>query len=412
MPKPGKHTLPQVVQRTPSSTSAKFTLGKSSKHSRSTYQLSTTSSHSSNPHQSGNSKSPPSKKIHTLSNSEDSDDQMHLSEQHPTNQAPLSSFLLTDFDPRFQTPKLLLHQLLKYVPRDSISQLIPTRNGIIIKSSDSNLASTIRNKYSFEIFGKQAKLTPLASKTIRLQPPPHRPPMLSVVIRGVDPQITDTEAETELTAEGHNIAKCLRIKTQQGEPSYMIRVLTTDQATIDDLLTYGAFIYKRRYRVEPSRSSPPIPLRCERCQKYNDHETKHCPNQPVCGYCSDSHPTKACTNHQLPPKCNQCSEPHPTFSYKCKNRPNANPETPAFTVPLRLPEQPSPLPNTSVFPPITIEQLLTFFTLTFQNIYPFGRETILNKVQHAASEIFKVQFQATYSGPYVYFTVSPPPNPE
>jgi len=76
--------------------------------------------------------------------------------------------------------------------------------------------------------------------------------MLSVVIRGLDPQITETEAEKELTAERHNVAKIkssnqnqnLQIKTQQGKPSYMIRVLTTHQATVDDLLTYGAFIYK------------------------------------------------------------------------------------------------------------------------------------------------------------------------
>jgi len=79
--------------------------------------------------------------------------------------------------------------------------------------------------------------------------------MLSKVIRGVDPTITDEEAEQELKTEGYNITKCIRIKTKTGLPSYMIRVLTNHQENMNDLLQIGAYIYRRRCRVETSHFS-------------------------------------------------------------------------------------------------------------------------------------------------------------
>jgi len=65
------------------------------------------------------------------------------------------SFLLTNFDEKFRNTKLLLQQITKYLPREIITRIIPTRNAIIIKSQDQNLASKIRNRHSFEIFEKQ-----------------------------------------------------------------------------------------------------------------------------------------------------------------------------------------------------------------------------------------------------------------
>ena len=187
----------------------------------------------------------------------------------------------------------------------------------------------------------------------------------------------------------------------------MVRVLTNHQSTIDNLLTSGAFIYKRRYRVEPSRTTPPLPLRCEHCQSYNVHPTNKCPNTPTCGYCSGKHKTKDCTNLQNPPKCANCDEPHPSFSYKCKGRPTIEPDKPAYIAYLRLPEEPTP--PQLIQQPITIEQLLRFLTITLQNLFPFDRENALREIQYAAQEIFKLTLHATYSGPYVHFSI-PHPN--
>ena len=93
---------------------------------------------------------------------------MNISTDHEdhllgNSETQVHSFLLTKYDTKFQTPKCLFQQLLKYVSRDKISEIIPTKNGIIIKSPEPKLATTIRNKYSFEIFGTQAQLTALNS---------------------------------------------------------------------------------------------------------------------------------------------------------------------------------------------------------------------------------------------------------
>jgi len=240
-----KLQLPLVVQKTSSKVTPKSSsLIKSSKHKRSTDQLSNASSRSQSPtvHHPGSSNSPPMKKSYRLSNSDsESAHQMQDSDQetssnHTSNRSStksLQAYLLTNFDARYQTPKLLLNRFLQYIPRTKISQIIPTKNGTIIKSPDSTLATTIRNKYNFEIFGSNAQRTSMNNKPIHQQPPPRRSPILSVVIRGVAPDISDSEAEQELRLEGHTLTKCIRIKTQQGTSSYMVRILTNHQSPIN-----------------------------------------------------------------------------------------------------------------------------------------------------------------------------------
>jgi hypothetical protein len=248
-------------------------------------------------------------------------------------------------------------------------------------------------------------LSRLETKSPRQPQPSRRTPTLSVVIRGIEPDITDAEAEAELKQEGHTISKCLRIKTKTGGPTYMIRVLTPNQDTIDELLTCGAYIYKRRYRVEPSHSPPPLPIRCEKCQLYNAHTTANCTNTIKCGYCSEAHLTNICPNMQQPPKCTTCNENHPTFSYKCKARPAPEPTKPELIVPIRTTETPTQTasPVTSVYQPITIDQLLAFLTVVLQNIHPFQRQHVLTQIQYAAKTTLHVSFNATYSGPYAHF---------
>lgn len=353
--------------------------------------------------------SPPTKRTHTLSETNsDQDLQMDINNEEESTATSASknhSFLLTNFDAKFQNPKILFQQVTKYLSRDSIAQIIPTRNGTIIKSPDINFASKIRNRHSFEIFGKNANITRLDQKPLKQPPPPRKPPTLSVVVRGVDPTLTDEEIETELKHEGHSIHKCLRIKAKTGQATYMVRVLTPDQETIDDLLSHGAYIYRRRYRVEPSHSPPPLPIRCEKCQLYNAHPTSKCTNTLKCGFCTGNHSTKTCPNLQQPPTCNTCGDHHTTFSYKCKARPEPDPAKPELIVPIRTPETKTQFttPVTSVHQPLSIEQLLTFLTVALQNIHPFQRHNIIQQIQYAAKTILNVNFTATYSGPYAYF---------
>jgi hypothetical protein len=320
------------------------------------------------------------------------------------NYPTVYNFLLTKYDSKFRTPKQVTQQLLKYLPRSTLSNVVFTRNGIILKSTDPDFAINVRNKVTYEIFGKDANIISLSQQAAKQPPAPRREPMLSVVIRGVPLDYSDDEVEEELRVEGHNIGKCLRIRTKEGGLSYMVRVLTNCKDTIDQLLSCGAYIYRCRYRVEPSRSPPPLPVRCERCQTYNQHNTNNCKDTPKCGHCSESHTTAKCTNLTEPPKCPTCSESHASYSYKCQAKPAAKLEHPELTVPLRTSDTPTP-PNNSLRQPITIEDLLRFTTITLQNIHPFLRTHILQQITLAAKCLFKIQLQATYSGPHVHFSV-------
>lgn len=331
---------------------------------------------------------------------------MAMNEQHDANNSQTRNqtthnFLLKQFDPKFKTPKQVLLQLQKYVPRANITEIVFTRNGIVIKSPDINFANVIRNKASTEIFGPQATLQQLSSQAKKQPPPPKRPPQFSAVIRGVPPDYTEQEVEDELKYEGYEISRCLRIKNDHG-PTFMVRVLTGSKDTIDDLLSNGAFIYRRRHRVEPSKTTPTLPIRCEKCQSYNQHPTNKCPNLPNCGYCSENHLTTSCPNLQGPPKCSTCAENHPTYSYKCKAKPKPVPEHPELTVPLRTSDT-QVTPNNSLRDPVTIEDLIRFSTILLQNVHPFLRDHILTQTMHAAKVLFNVQFHATYSGPHVHF---------
>jgi len=85
--------------------------------------------------------SPPPNKPNKVSDTEPEyeSDTMNLSNHtdEPDCHQAKYSFLLTDFDQMFQSPKMLHAKFLKYVPRDKISRLKPTRKRIIVKFSGS-----------------------------------------------------------------------------------------------------------------------------------------------------------------------------------------------------------------------------------------------------------------------------------
>lgn len=69
--------------------------------------------------------------------------------------------------------------------------------------------------------------------------------------------MTYAEAEQVLEKEVHTIHKCIRIEIKEGTSSYMVRILTTHQQKINNLLAKAAYLDKRRYSVEASRTSSP-----------------------------------------------------------------------------------------------------------------------------------------------------------
>jgi hypothetical protein len=67
------------------------------------------------------------------------------------------------------------------------------------------------------------------------------------------------------------------MKTNQFTP--LIRVKTSETATIDTLITQGITLFGRHHKCETSHTSPPIPVQCSRCF-----------NRPICPTCPNQHP--------------------------------------------------------------------------------------------------------------------------
>lgn len=154
----------------------------------------------------------------------------------------------------------------------------------------------------------------------------------------------------------------------------------------------------------PSRTSEPLPTLCRKCQIYNSHQTKDCPNAPVCGHCQENHLTSNCPNLNKPASCNTCHNSHPTYSYKCLQKPKPLPDKPELTVPIKTTDTATP-PDNSLKQPITVEDLLRFTTIVLQNVHPFLRSHILIQIDSAAKQLFGVHFSATYSGTHAHFHI-------
>lgn len=327
-----------------------------------------------------------------------SNDDMETSTSPP----PEISLQFSNMDSKFYNSKFLLTTILKYLPRADITRIILSKNGVILKSTNPDLRNTILNKIGFTTFGQNTQVRTLSPLSPLKSPlPPRTSPMFSAVIRGIDPSLTDDEILTELQAEGFNIKRAIRIKNASG-PTYMIRILTDCRDTIDQALQSGVYIYKQRYRTEPSRSPPPIALRCDRCQSYNLHSTDKCPNNPVCSHCRGAHTISKCDQLAAKPICNTCSSDHPTYSYKCKEKPEPIPNHPPSVAPV-ITKDPITFPTNSHFQPVTTEALLRFITLTLQNIHPYERPFILSQIERAAHMVFQATMRTTYSGLHAHF---------
>lgn len=320
----------------------------------------------------------------------------------PQPSSPEISLQFSNMDSKYYNSKTLLTTLLQYLPRTDVTQIALTKNGVILKSRTPDLRNTILNKIGFTKFGEHTQVRTLfPSPSFKTPLPPRASPMLSAVIRGVDPSLTDVDIQTELQAEGLDIKRTLRIKNASG-PTYMVRILTDSSDTIDQALRFGVYIFKQKYRTEPSRSPPPIALRCDRCQTYNLHSTDKCPNTPVCSHCRGPHSITKCEHLAATPICNTCQSDHPTYSYKCKSKPEPLPDHPPSVAPI-LTKDPITLSTNSQFPLVTTEALLRFITLTLQNIHPYQRPFILAQIDRAAQLVFQANMKATYSGLHAHF---------
>ena len=124
--------------------------------------------------------------------------------------------------------------------------------------------------------------------------------------------------EEELLSELEEQGVCGVVRIPQGrdhsQPSPILRLFFTGR----DLPQYIKAGYLR-IRVEEWKFPP---KRCDWCQRYG-HLTKHCRrHDPICGFCTESHPTDSCAQEGIP-KCAGCHGPHRANSKKCIKRQEA-----------------------------------------------------------------------------------------
>ena len=150
------------------------------------------------------------------------------------------------------------------------------------------------------------------------------PPSYSVIVNGVEPEVTNEIFENHLKTLQYNVRYCKRINSRERQkPTLMIRLITGDLTTFEKLISArGIYFLGRIYRITESRPPPPIPAPCGRCNQY-DHTTENCPNNIKCSKCLGPHHTNACKT-TLPVQCTACnSDSHVAWSVKCPKRPTA-----------------------------------------------------------------------------------------
>ena len=130
----------------------------------------------------------------------------------------------------------------------------------------------------------------------------------SVVVKGIDPSITDSEL-TEALGQKCTRLRCFRTQTA----TWKVRVMCNSAAARDTLLKAGAFIGHRRYPVEAYKGKQPV-LQCYQCQGFG-HVAAACKKEQKCPNCAGNHKRKDCKAAQ--PTCANCNGAHESSSYAC-----------------------------------------------------------------------------------------------
>jgi hypothetical protein len=132
---------------------------------------------------------------------------------------------------------------------------------------------------------------PINRKTADHSSAPKKP-TFSVVIRDVPQDISADDIGT--LCPSLSIVKAWRIISRKtNRATSFIRVLSTDNKTVDDMLINGVVLYGRTFECETSHPPTPTPLQCPRCFQFG-HGQADCTNKPICPKCPESHPPNRC----------------------------------------------------------------------------------------------------------------------
>ncbi|GLV46065.1 hypothetical protein CBL_05151 [Carabus blaptoides fortunei] len=290
-----------------------------------------------------------------------------LSNSYYTQRKQLYTVVISNLPTQLRTPKSL-STYLHHVSGVEIVNVISTRNGnILIKSTDNRAA--IKLQVLKQIIGNNdIRIEPEDQRQTQSNHQPPRQPSFSCVIKGVDLDVTKEDIQQHLVQQDLPFKAVWRIRSRlTNKDTRLVRVVTTNQHTLDDLLSHGITIFYRHHWVEPSHAPKPQPLQCMRCQRF--HEPGECRQQPRCSHCAKPHNIRQCDVKANPAKCANCTEDHPASSYKCPVRPK-EPINAAATAPLKCVDVPS---DDSEIVPANTYDMLRFITAVTLNTVPDQR---------------------------------------
>lgn len=279
---------------------------------------------------------------------------------------------------------------------------IPTRTGkMLVKSHDKDIQRkllALRNIINLDVAieGPRERLHPAVNTPNR-----PKPPSFSCVIKGVHRDISVDDVKQQLEENGIEFRDVWRIRSKQtNQFTRLVRVLTTNQAALDRMLSEGVWLFNCPHEVERSHPPPPQPFQCGQCQKY--HQPQPCKEKVTCSYCTQNHHFGKCQNTNEAPKCANCGATgHVATSRQCPQRPK-EPTSAAATAPLKSADQPEP-DNA----PASKHDVLRFVTLAILNAIPDQHTRVEKFITALAKTIFNVRMTINYGGGNVHIGIHP-----
>lgn len=289
-------------------------------------------------------------------------------------------------------------------------EIIKTSKGFLLKSNEPSEQTTqgLINLISNKIIINFGVVDPkAANKPTEIQREPNA--TYSVVVHGVETEIPDIEISNHLKSINLQHRYCKRIIAKAtNRETRMIRIITGQVTTFEQLLANGIYFKCRHYAVEPSKPPTPIPTPCGKCSQFT-HTTEKCLTPIKCLKCGAAHSTSNCQT-ELPIKCGSCNvEGHVAWSIKCPSRP-INPINGIPNVKIKTLNKKSLDIDTTVktqhsriHSPITLHDIIiNTYTNKINKPNNIDRETLLKKLKHKFIQEHNVDTTVIFSGNRMY----------
>lgn len=300
-------------------------------------------------------------------------------------------------------------------PQNNKDVIVKTTKGFLIKSDQekqilNNILNILKETKTIKDFtetqnksGTTSTSTPSAT--------------YAAVIAAVDHEITDEELSTHLKSQNFEHRYCKRITSRiTGQKTKLIRFITGNIKTFEQLLTEGIYYKHRHHPVYPSQPPPPLPVPCARCSEFS-HITENCKNQIKCSKCLGTHHTNKCQSSQLP-KCLACnSEEHVAWSIKCPKRPKQPiegiPNIKIKCINKKSHEIEEKITKKSrVHKPLTIhDYILDTYTNEINQQISLDRKVLIEKLKKRFADNFKIDTTVVFSGSRMYILMFDLENP-